>query len=861
MALAGNILILAELEDEDRVALESAASEAGFSATVEPSAEVAIQKLGTKRFDALVVHMGTPGAALACMRARGKLLRVRMPVIALADQEDDAHFARAYRASADEVIVLGRPADLRQRLAGLPKPSLPQPGNNRGDAVVADADRTRAEVIERVLRDAGFRVEMAMDGFAARLQAGRPSLKVAVVDASLDDVPALIAQARAKASRCAWVVRARPEQLDELRSKLASFDRVAVVSAYGPPEDVLFETNRMIESRQNDGRGDARQLYGTLVRLHFGGGEPFEIGYTYNVSPAGLFVRTLLAPPTDTLAVVVTPPGGSERVRLDARVVWRREFGATRKEPVPAGFGVQITGGDVAAWAEACPRVASLRPPSLGDRIKSVVPPSRADAATTAIPLPPAALPIAVEPVAVEPIAVEPIAVEPIAEAPASSRNDIELPPREAQTSVEQMLAQVLEQTLGDGVRGSSPLTLADTSFEPPEAPAEAKPPEKDEILSFANEPPPASARETNPLDITAASLGFIDQDDPSPRSSSRARDESTGEAVPLATPKPAEEVASSVADTIAPPPDESAEWIARSVAPAADADATPAYDIAAASTQGQGQGTPWALVSSPSPDYEAALAAAAEPERPAEPASSRQDDTMRSVPPDSGAPTSAPPASGPVSNREPRAAGRSRLVAFAILAVLGGAFAAVVMFPKGGPGPSAVAPAPGPSASPAPAKTDDTSGAPTTVTALTVGAEPSAAPVAATQAPAPSAAPETPQAAASAPPVASAAPAASAAGIAPASAVTEARPESAEEPDAAALATLQRGQGFLWVDSPLDTNVYVYGNLAGTTRQRLTQKCGPRFLRLGTAPGAWQSEGVVAVVKCGGFSRVEITP
>src|SRR5689334_326281 len=206
MAQPATVLILADVGDPERLAVEAACTAAGYTPVIEPSAEAATGKLTAKRFDALVVHLGTPGAALACMRARGKLLRTRIPVIALVDGDDEPAFSRAYRAGADEVLLLEKPEWLTLRLKALPRSSIPQPGNARGDAVVADADRTRAEVIERVLRDAGFRVEMAMDGFAARLQAGRPSLKVAVVDASLDDVPALIGQARAKASRCAWVV-------------------------------------------------------------------------------------------------------------------------------------------------------------------------------------------------------------------------------------------------------------------------------------------------------------------------------------------------------------------------------------------------------------------------------------------------------------------------------------------------------------------------------------------------------------------------------------------------------------------------------------------------------------------------------
>jgi hypothetical protein len=78
---------------------------------------------------------------------------------------------------------------------------------------------------------------------------------------------------------------------------------------------------------------------------------------------------------------------------------------------------------------------------------------------------------------------------------------------------------------------------------------------------------------------------------------------------------------------------------------------------------------------------------------------------------------------------------------------------------------------------------------------------------------------------------------------------------------DAVALASLPKGQGFLFVASPLATNVYVYGLLAGVTNERIMTKCGPRFLRLGTKPGAWQTEGVVEIVKCGASTRVEMAP
>jgi len=88
------------------------------------------------------------------------------------------------------------------------------------------------------------------------------------------------------------------------------------------------------------------------------------------------------------------------------------------------------------------------------------------------------------------------------------------------------------------------------------------------------------------------------------------------------------------------------------------------------------------------------------------------------------------------------------------------------------------------------------------------------------------------------------------------------AAPPSADDAasDEAAVRSLQKGYALLYVASPLATNVYVYGLLAGKTNERITTKCGPRFIRLGTAAGAWQGEGVVQVAKCGTLTRIEMS-
>lgn len=923
MAPSAAVLVLAELDEPTQAAINRACNEAGCDPTVEPSSEAAIGKLAARKYDALVVHMGTPGAALASMKARGKLLRVRVPIIALVDEEDDGAFARAYRAGADEVVPLSRSTALIPRLRAIPKMAMPQPALSRGDAVVADPDRNRGEVLERILRDAGFRVEVAVDGFAARLQAGRPSLKVAVIDAALEDPAMLITHARAKGSRCAWVVRARPELLDEIRGKVSGMDRVSVLSAYGPPDDVLFEANRLLETKPQDGRADARHLHGTLVTLRWKRDDSQDIGYTYNVSSVGLFVRTLAPPVGEEVTISVTPPGGDKALTLEGTVAWRREFGNTRREGVPPGFAVRVTGGEVAEWTAACPSAVSVRPPMPPDADKK--PDVR------------------------------------VAAAPSETRP--------TQSSVEEMLLSVL----GDGKPatvppGSSPLSLSGDAVteEKQEKPAldpeieaitrvlhdgrplPSRKPAPEQVAKGPERPvairKPAGARSAGTGHSTAIGpVGAKPQVPPPPRSAS-----------PTGTP-----AVKQTAVGVAPPPP-------RAPAPAKE---TPSSPKAEAPSSPKAAETPRSPGASPKPGAaalkrtalgvappplpkQAPNAPGAPPLKPLEPpaqaleaptgkpAEARAGDTDRPTPPRVGdtdrptppridpelAETQRPPSQdeylqaaagmeGPMAGEGAResaadAAQQSFALGRTMLAPVPGApaiprdAATLGATPKAEPEKPRTAQAPavaqrpaelerstsksarrGPSLlvwvgfsvmvlgvgaaiglfllkhAPAPEARPSSSAIPTTevVTSMpAAAATPTVTSSAPIQTAAASAAPAIESAAASgapaAPPVASAPPAAG--GAAPPPPGTAA-PTS--EPSPAEIAALPSGQGLLYVASPLATNVYVYGNLAGTTNQWIQTKCGPRFLRLGTAPGAWQGEGVVNIVKCGGSTRVEM--
>jgi hypothetical protein len=52
---------------------------------------------------------------------------------------------------------------------------------------------------------------------------------------------------------------------------------------------------------------------------------------------------------------------------------------------------------------------------------------------------------------------------------------------------------------------------------------------------------------------------------------------------------------------------------------------------------------------------------------------------------------------------------------------------------------------------------------------------------------------------------------------------------------------------------------VFVHGVQYGTTNQWLRTKCGHRFVRLGTAPGSWLSEGLPTKIRCRAANVLEL--
>jgi DNA-binding response OmpR family regulator len=356
MARSSTLLALVRPSDHRRAALRAEAEAAACEIRFADTLQAAVLGLAARHPAAVIVDLECPECETLCQSVRSKRREVDIAVFGVTDRLTDQAFDTALRLGADDVVAFHAEGALSARVVSLPgNPSVPPP--LRGDALVAVTDRTHAPQIGRVLTNAGYEVEFASDLASLSEVTRLKRTRLAVADGSLGDPCRIIQQARNAGSRATWVLVAPPAEAAHLEDQVRGLERVAVVSATDPPENILFVSNEVAAARRREFRIEPRLLHGTLVAFRGAGGESDDYGFTYNISPGGIYVRTL-APPLEPLVWLETsPPGTQRRVRLEGEVAWRRAFGRLGAATAPPGFGVRVTGGlsgDREAWTRGC---------------------------------------------------------------------------------------------------------------------------------------------------------------------------------------------------------------------------------------------------------------------------------------------------------------------------------------------------------------------------------------------------------------------------------------------------------------------------------------------------------------------------
>jgi hypothetical protein len=278
-----------------------------------------------------------------------------VPIIGMSRTPSELGFARVFAWGADDLVPLGATPALERRLVAL-LAATPSDQRGFGQAVVAEGTTQRRALLGRVLVHAGYDVKFAVDRGSVELYASQAETRIVVISATLGDPRKLIEAAARAGGLATWIVTAEARSVARLASGLAGLDRVVVTSTAGSPEDILFLANEIVFGKGHRQR-EWRALYGSPVAFRPLGATTDEYGFTYDVSPGGLYVRSLLPCESEDVEVDLRPPERDERVRLLGKVVRRFAFGSGSVASAPPGFGVKVTGPSSPAlklWIEAC---------------------------------------------------------------------------------------------------------------------------------------------------------------------------------------------------------------------------------------------------------------------------------------------------------------------------------------------------------------------------------------------------------------------------------------------------------------------------------------------------------------------------
>jgi len=352
-------------EDGARRIHEAAAS-VGAPAAFVPRCEDAIQALADVQPLAIVLRLDAPGAAQTSAQARSQLRLAQVPIFGVAPELSDLAFAELFSGGGDDLVSVASPQGLVRRLRGLlahtaalrqggPQNQPREPVAER-QAIVAGAEATWRIVMGRALYNGGFAVRFATSGETLAEECEREGVTVVVAADDLEPqgAVAVLAQARERGSTAPWILVAPPKHMAAAHAAAKTLGRASIADGFAPPENVLFLVNELLAARGVDKRASPRMLYGTAVAFRPAGREEDEIGYSYNVSAAGLYVRTTAAPDAgQEVWLEMWPPRAERRARLAGKVAWKRPFGPVGGATVPAGFGIQLTdglSGDLDRW-------------------------------------------------------------------------------------------------------------------------------------------------------------------------------------------------------------------------------------------------------------------------------------------------------------------------------------------------------------------------------------------------------------------------------------------------------------------------------------------------------------------------------
>ncbi len=353
----GTILSQGDFGQQEQNSIRRAARQLESEVTFVERAEQAERWLEQNTPEAILLSGIGEEACHVASRARFDAEKGRAAIIAVTRQIDDEAFAAAMSWGADDLILRSNGLQgLVPRLAAAKRSVGRSFSPRRGKALVGEPVLPRRAAIRRVLVAAGFSVREVETPHEVTQGVLDLGIGLCVVASSLcEDVEGLLDKARERGVMGKLIVTADGERLTQLAALLSSREGVRVLQRSSPADHVIFLANEMTCPEFDNQRTAPRSLLSTVVRFGGTGEERREMGYSYNVSSWGIYIRTMAPPESSTAWIELVAPGTERVLRLQGDIVWRRPFGADGNATAPPGFGMQLTGPEeeLGAWQRA----------------------------------------------------------------------------------------------------------------------------------------------------------------------------------------------------------------------------------------------------------------------------------------------------------------------------------------------------------------------------------------------------------------------------------------------------------------------------------------------------------------------------
>jgi hypothetical protein len=368
------LAVYGPLADGEARVVRTAASALGLEAAFFDSPAALGTELERRLPVAILVEVNCDGALEVLTHLRGNVRYAATPLLGLATERTDVAFGAFFDRGGDDLVSPRSVRGLVSRIHPLAsRAQAPAALRSPGYAVVATSDLRWRNIVARTLSNVGIQSRIVGNGPDAVDAACGPALFIVASDDLLPDGGAAsLAAARARGSTVPWLIAAPGRRAAALRASLRGYPGATVVDVFAPPDNLLFTANELRRPQLSDQRANARILFGTAVSFRVAGGAEDDVGFTYNVSASGMYVRTLAPLDAGQEAwLEVWPPCIERATRIVGRVAWRRAFGPNESATVPPGFGIQLAGGlpgDLERWETgarallADPLAPQLRP-------------------------------------------------------------------------------------------------------------------------------------------------------------------------------------------------------------------------------------------------------------------------------------------------------------------------------------------------------------------------------------------------------------------------------------------------------------------------------------------------------------------